>query len=127
MNIPQSVIHKSRIQGVKDPSKLGSHLELRFLDLWQRCGGPKLEQQYVIPGDRKYAYDFAHLKSRLLIELQGGVHSYRPSHASAKGIIRDSQKSRYATLKGWRVIPIVGTDITAETVRGILEITGGTE
>ncbi len=61
------------------------------------------EREYrAIPG-RKFRYDF-YIPPDLLIELQGGIWQYRPSHASASGIRRDCEKVNLATLNGYKIL-----------------------
>lgn len=62
--------------------------------------GLKLERQYRwLPG-RKYRADFADVRSRLLVELDGGVHRIRAAFDA------DILKSQNALLAGWRLLRI---------------------
>ena len=61
------------------------------------------ERQYkAIPG-RKFAYDF-YIPDKLLVEIQGGVYQYKPSHTSAGGIRRDCEKMNLATIHGFKIL-----------------------
>ena len=61
------------------------------------------ERQYKAIPDRRYLYDF-YIPPVLLIEIQGGIYQYMPSHASASGIRRDAEKIDLATANGYRIL-----------------------
>ena len=50
---------------------------------------------------RKFKWDFAFLRDRLLIEVQGGVFMRRGGHTSGVGVTRDCEKHNLAYLAGW--------------------------
>jgi hypothetical protein len=51
----------------------GAKLETRFLSLWRVAHGPVLERELRFQPERKWRDDFAHLASRTLIEVEGGI------------------------------------------------------
>lgn len=55
------------------PKTPGSRLEDRFLLLWGEVGGPELEREFRFHDKRRWRADFAHLESRTLIEIEGGI------------------------------------------------------
>lgn len=61
-------------------------------------------REYKAIPDRKFAFDFYIPKRKLLIELQGGVYQYNPSHTSAGNIRRDCEKGNLAVLNGYAVL-----------------------
>ncbi len=67
------------------------------------CVGMPYERQYKAIPERKFLYDFF-VQPDLLIEIQGGIYQYRPSHASAAGIRRDAEKINLATINGYKVL-----------------------
>jgi very-short-patch-repair endonuclease len=77
----------------------------------------------AIPG-RKFRYDFAFVKERLLVEINGGTYA-RMGHSTGRGIARDYEKHNLATLAGWRTFVFDGKmveDGTAiETLKTILD------
>jgi very-short-patch-repair endonuclease len=78
-------------------------LELELLSQIRMIGMPEPEVEYVaIPG-RKFRHDMAFVDQKVLIEIQGGIYSYKPSHASAGGIRRDCEKANLAVANGWRL------------------------
>ena len=79
-----------------------SALEDRFaqqLDL----AGYYYEREFKAIPNRKFRYDFF-IPPVLLIEIQGGIWQYNPSHASASGIRRDAEKIDLATANGYRIL-----------------------
>ncbi len=56
----------------------------------------------AIPG-RKFRFDFAWRKERLLVEINGGTYS-KGAHSTGTGINRDYEKGNLAVLNGWRVL-----------------------
>ena len=56
----------------------------------------------AIPG-RRFRFDFAWEKERLLVEINGGTYS-GGSHGRGVGINRDYEKNNLAVLNGWRLL-----------------------
>jgi len=82
---------------------LKSDLELELLSQIRLLKLPEPEREYrAIPG-RKFRFDFAWVDQKVLAEVQGGIYSYQPSHASAAGIRRDCEKLNLAVANGWKV------------------------
>ena len=98
-------------RGAKPPSRL----EKRFVMLWRALGGPELEREYRFHPQRKWRADFAHLPSRTLIEIEGGIY-VNGRHNRAAGFAADLEKYLEAALAGWRVIRLGPDEITFETV-----------
>ena len=98
-----------------------SKLEIRFERLWLSLGGPTLEREYRFHPTRKWRSDFAHLPSRTLIEIEGGIW-VRGRHNSPKGFIADAEKYLEAALCGWRVLRLVDRQIHAPVLLRILEM-----
>ena len=51
-----------------------SPLERQFINLWQMLNGPELEREYRFEPMRRWRADFAHLASRTLLEVEGGLY-----------------------------------------------------
>ena len=52
---------------------------------------------------RKWRFDYAHLKLRIAVEIEGGVWS-EGRHLRGKGFINDMEKYNKATILGWKVL-----------------------
>ena len=92
-----------------------SSLEERFLFLWKLAKGPCLEREYRFHPKRRWRADFAHLESRCLIEVEGGIW-VNGRHNRAAGFNADLEKYLEAQLAGWRVFRLGPDQITIENV-----------
>lgn len=61
-----------------------------------------IREYKAIPG-RRFRFDFAWKKERLLVEINGGTYS-KGAHSTGTGINRDYEKGNLAVLNGWRVL-----------------------
>lgn len=97
-----------------------SDAECRFAQLWATLY-PDIDLVY----EYRYAYpstktvDFTHLKSRVCIEINGGIWS-KMGHSTGQGITRDYHKITEALKLGWRIIPITVAD--SENAEKLAEI-----
>jgi len=80
-----------------------SRLEHRFMLLWKALDGPPLEREFRFDPVRRWRADFAHLPSRTLIEIEGGIW-ISGRHNRAAGFVADMEKYLEAALAGWSVI-----------------------
>jgi very-short-patch-repair endonuclease len=101
-------------------SASGSPLEARFADLWQSLDGPALETEYRFDSVRRWKFDFAHLGSRVAIEVEGGTRS-NGRHSRHEGYREDCIKYNAAVLAGWRVCRLTSDMITPDHVEPIIE------
>ena len=92
-----------------------SRLEERFLFLWKLAKGSFLERAYRFHHERRWRADFAHLESRCLIEVEGGIW-VNGRHNRAAGFNADLEKYLEAQLAGWRVFRLGPDQITIENV-----------
>ena len=98
-------------RGTKPPSRL----EKRFELLWQDHGGPELKKEFRFHPVRKWRADFAHLESRTLIEIEGGIY-VNGRHNRAGGFAADLEKYLEASLAGWRVVRLGPNELTKECI-----------
>lgn len=97
-----------------------SPLEARFEKLWNALGGPIPEREYRFDVTRRWRADFALLRARVLVEIEGGV--WRGGrHTSPRGFVADAEKYLAATLQGWSVIRLTGEQLTPAILRSILD------
>jgi len=96
-----------------------SKLEQRFALLWRAHGGPALEREFRFHPTRRWRADFAHLPSRTLIEVEGGIW-VRGRHTTPQGFAADAEKYLEATLDGWRVVRLVDKQIKGPTIERII-------
>jgi len=61
-----------------------------------------IREYQAIPG-RRFRFDFAWRKERLLVEVQGGVWN-GGAHGRPTGITRDMDKLNQAQIYGWKVL-----------------------
>jgi len=79
-----------------------------------RCVGlPEPKTQYRLPEipDRRFAFDFAWLAERLLVEVNGSTWVANSGHTSGTGIERDCEKAALAVVNGWRVLTVTGLQV----------------
>lgn len=80
-------------------SELEDWLETRLI----QCGLRGFVRQYRAIPTRKYLWDFAYPKAKLLIEVNGGTF-VKGGHSTGVGIRRDYEKLNAATVAGWRCL-----------------------
>ena len=98
-----------------------SKLEQRFALLWQSMNGPTLEREFKFHPTRKWRADFAHLPSKTLIEIEGGIWIHG-RHTTPRGFTADAEKYLEASLAGWRVLRLVDQQIKGPTVQRVIEL-----
>ncbi len=64
----------------------------------------RYERQYKFCGDRKWRSDFALLREKLLVEIEGGIWLRKGAHNTGVAITRDCEKYNAAALLGWAVM-----------------------
>jgi hypothetical protein len=136
--IPQSPvkseINKRTMAGVVRNARLAtghsvqSKPEQKFYDLWKASGGPPLAREHLFFLGRRWRADFAHVGSSTLIEIDGavwGTKSGHPGGHARAGKIRDCERDLECVLNGWRVIRLVPSMITVETVERLIAFVRG--
>jgi very-short-patch-repair endonuclease len=98
-----------------------SRLESRFLLLWRVAQGPPLEREVKFHASRRWRADFAHLASRTLIEIEGGI--FLPGggrHSRGAGYAKDAEKYLEAVLAGWTVIRLTERQLEIDFIERIV-------
>ena len=104
-----------RFRDQKPPSRL----ERRFLLYWQSLGGPELKREFRFHAERKWRADIAHVESRTLLEIEGGLY-IQGRHNHPQGFAADAEKYLEAALAGWRVLRLTEPQITAPMIERII-------
>src|SRR2546425_6750400 len=98
-----------------------SRLETKFAFYWRALRGPELKKEFFFHPERKWRADFAHVESRTLFEIEGGLYvDGGGRHNRAAGFIADAEKYLAAFLAGWNVVRITHPQITAPNVERII-------
>ncbi len=98
-----------------------SRLERRFAALWHKAGGPPLEAEFRFHPQRRWRADFAHLPSRTLIEIEGGIY-VNGRHNRAAGFAADLEKYLEAALDGWRVVRLGQAELALPVVERLVSL-----
>ena len=103
------------------PKSDSSRLEAKFALYWRGLSGPPLEPEFRFDPTRRWRADFAHVESRTLIEIEGGLHIFGGGrHNRAAGFTNDCEKYLHAWLAGWSVVRLTATQITAPNIEQII-------
>jgi very-short-patch-repair endonuclease len=100
-----------------------SRLESKFL-LWRVAQGPPLEREVKFHASRRWRADFAHMESRTLIEIEGGI--FLPGggrHNRGGGYAKDAEKYLEAVLAGWTVIRLTDKQLEIGSIERIASFT----
>ena len=90
-----------------------SQLEAQLEFMIKAVGLPEPVTQYRLPetADRRYAWDFAFVKERLLVDVQGGTWMPKGGHNTGGAIERDCEKMVLGTLNGYRVMFVTALQV----------------
>jgi very-short-patch-repair endonuclease len=98
-----------------------SKLESRFLFLWRVAQGPPLKREVHFHPTRKWRADFAHMGSRTLIEIEGGIFQCGAGrHNRGAGYAKDAEKYLEAVLVGWTVIRLTEKQLEIDFIERIV-------
>jgi very-short-patch-repair endonuclease len=112
---------KVRARMVFRDGKPTSRLESRFELLWRALCGPESEKEFRFHPVRKWRADFAHLPSRTLIEIEGGIYVHG-RHNRGAGFAADLEKYLEAALAGWRVVRLGPNELTTAHVGRLVSL-----
>lgn len=108
-----------------------SNLEAEFLFLVRALGLPEPDAETRFDPRRKWRFDFLWRKSRVAVEMEGGVFS-GGRHTSGVGYTNDCEKYNAAALAGYLVLRFTRGMLrdgraaaTLEDARGLIESVKG--
>jgi len=78
----------------------------------------ELIEEHRFHETRKWRLDFAHLETKVGIEIQGGIWN-GGRHGRGYGIAQDNEKSNEAIFCGWVIIKLANNAITIENCQKI--------
>ena len=93
------------------------NLELRKLGL------SELElptKQYKFCSTRKWTADFAWIKKRIILEIEGGIWT-NGRHVRGGGFEKDCEKYNWATLHGWKVFRVPTDWVKSDDALNLIE------
>lgn len=105
---------------VQKVDKQPSPLAAAFEQAWRALGGPELVCEYRFHPKRRWLADYAHVESRVMIELEGGVYG-RGRHVRPKGFIDDCAKYNAATMMDWAVLRIPTGGVQPDSLEAMME------
>jgi very-short-patch-repair endonuclease len=104
----------------KEPKvKQRSPLAVKFEEMWKSLGGPDLSPEFRFHKERKWRFDYCHERTRVAIELDGGIFS-KGRHTTAKGFQGDCDKFNAAAEDGFYVFRLATGMVTQERVETII-------
>jgi very-short-patch-repair endonuclease len=94
-----------------------SELESTFAGLWVAYYPDiDLHSEYRFASPRRFRFDFAHLPSKIAIELQGGIFSVNTRHINGAALLKEHEKLNLAASLGWRVFYISTKTVEDEAI-----------
>ena len=94
-----------------------SKLESQFLFLWRVANGPPLEREFRFHPKRNWCADFAHVASRTLIKVEGGIFLRSGGrHNRGTGYAQDAEKYLEAVIAGWTVLRLTERQLELEVI-----------
>ncbi len=83
-----------------------------------------MEKEFRFHPVRRWRADFAHLGSKTLIEIEGGIY-VNGRHNRPAGFAADLEKYLEATLAGWHVVRLVPNELTVECIGRLVSLERG--
>ena len=93
----------------------GSKWEIKFMNLWELCKGPTLEREFRFNPQRKYRADFAHIPTKVLVEIEGFGHQRNNRYST------DVDKYNSASQLGWTLYRLTSNLLTLDKIEEIIE------
>ena len=94
-----------------------SNLELEFASLWvEYFPDIDLHSEYPFAKPRRFRFDFAHLPSKIAIEIQGGVFMPNSGHNNGASLVNEYEKLCLASYLGWRIFFLSSVTVSDENI-----------
>lgn len=74
------------------------------LQIWRRSGLIGAVAEHQFHPDRKWRFDFAFIKQKVAIEVQGGIFMRRGGHNTGMALRREHEKRNAAAVLCWRIL-----------------------
>jgi very-short-patch-repair endonuclease len=97
-----------------------SKLEEEALRQILAAGLPEPEREYQFLEDRKFRFDFAWLRHKVALEVEGGIW-IGGGHSSGTGVERDMEKYNLAQINGWTVLRVSSNHIKRNEVAALVK------
>lgn len=89
-------------------SAVGSELEISLMLQMEAHGIKGFTIEHKFHPTRRWRFDFAYLKSKIAIEVEGGTWT-KGRHTTGSGFEKDCEKYNEAALLGWKVFRFTGS------------------
>lgn len=97
-----------------------SPLAAKFEDLWALLKGPELTPEFKFHKTRKWRFDYCHERTRVAIELDGGIFGGKSRHTTCTGFQKDCDKTNAAAEDGYFVFRLATGMVTADRLETII-------
>ena len=98
-----------------------SPAEQKFVDYWETLyPNIDLHEEHKFLKDRKFRFDFAHLPSKIAIEINGG-NWIGGRHTNALALNKEYEKFNLAAMEGWRMFVLSPGMIGEEWLEAIAQ------
>lgn len=114
---PRFTLPKKTPKGTAKPREK-SPLAGKFERMWESIGGPTLTPEHRFTPERKWRFDYAHLRTKIAVEVEG-ITRQGGRHQRFDGYQADCEKYFEATAAGWTVFRLTGNLITEARLRAI--------
>ena len=100
-----------------------SKWEALFAQALDAVGCPAMLQQYRFDPTRKWAFDFAHLPTKVALEIDGGEF-VQGAHNRGTRMAKDYEKRNHAIMQGWIIFQLTGQMVKKDCVYWAVKVKG---
>jgi hypothetical protein len=96
---------------------MASQLEITFAQLWVAYYPEiDLHSEWRFAPPRRFRFDFAHLPSKIAIEIQGGIFMPNSGHNNGAALVKEYEKLCLASSLGWRIFFLSSVTVSDENI-----------